>query len=113
MKQTSTSDLIADQRKKAENWDLLLAMLKNPVIRDDAINNLRRLRLATLMLLAAREELPDALVTELRSYRARIDALFLEAVDGYRGDGHDMLPTYITEMIAAELSQENDDDDLW
>lgn len=64
------------------------------------------MRLATLMLLAGREELPEALVSELRSYHARVDALFLEAVDGYRGDGHDMLPTYITEMLVGELSQE-------
>ena len=108
------SDPVEGQQKKAENWDLLLAMLKTPGIRDDGINHLRRMRLATKMLLAAREELPKALVRELRSYRVRIDALFLEAVDGYRGDGHDMLPTYITEMLVGQLGQENTDhEDFW
>lgn len=68
MKETDRSGPAEGQQKKAENWDLLLTMLKNPGVRDDGINHLRRMRLATKMLLAAREQLPKALVRELRSY---------------------------------------------
>lgn len=103
-------DSVTD-RQKAENWDFLLEMLKDPRIRDTGINHLRRMRQATLMLLAAREELSETLVSELRAYQVRLDALFLEAVDGYRGDGHDMLPTYITEMLVGDLTQDDDDDE--
>jgi hypothetical protein len=107
VKETVNWDSVRDQLKKAERWDLLKEMLSSPAIRDASLNHLRRMRHATLILLAAREELSETLVTELRAYQARVDALFLEAVDGYRGDGHDILPTYEIEMLVNELCQED------
>lgn len=75
-------DQVMDQQEKAERWDQLVTLLKSPGLQDTYVFHLSKLRRATLMLLASREELPDALVVELTAYRARLDALYLEAKTG-------------------------------
>ena len=95
------------QREKAERWDRLVKLLESPSLQDDYVFHLSSLRRATLMLLARREELPDALVVELRSYRTRLDALYLEAIDGF-ADMEGILnaiPAYAIASLVGELSQ--------
>jgi hypothetical protein len=101
------------QREKAERWDHLVKLLESPNLRDDYVFHLSSLRRATLMLLACREELPDALVAELRAYRTRLDALYLEAKDGF-DDTEGVLnaiPAYAIGSLVGELSQPDTDDE--
>jgi hypothetical protein len=59
------------------------------------------------MLLACEEELPTALVPELRSYKRMLEALRLEAIDGL-DDAREVLnffPTYVTESLVGQLCQ--------
>lgn len=101
------------QQQKAERWDRLLRLLSSPSIRDDSITHLSTMRRATLILLARREELPPTLVAELKAYKARLDALYLEAIDGFQDTEGvlNMLPAYIAGSIVGELCQPDTDDD--
>jgi hypothetical protein len=95
------------QREKAERWDHLVKLLQSPSLRDNYVFHLSSLRRATLILLASREELPDALVAELRAYQTRLDALYLEAKDGFddTGDVLNAIPAYAIASLVGELSQ--------
>ena len=63
------------EKGEAQRWDHMVELLKSQSLRDAYVLHLSNLRSATLMLLASHDELPDALVAELRAYRARLDAL--------------------------------------
>jgi hypothetical protein len=99
------------QAEKASRGDELIACLQQPGMRDTYIHHLSGARRAVYLLLAGQQELPPALATELEAYRVKLDALYLEAVDGFTAiEGVlNLLPTYITESIAGELS----DDEAW
>jgi hypothetical protein len=101
------------QREKAERWDRLLRLLSSPSINDDLLTHLSGMRRATLMLLARREELPESLVAELKAYKDRLDALYLEAVDGFEdAEGVlNMIPAYLAGMLVGELCQPDTQDD--
>src|SRR5690349_16092380 len=104
-----------DQREKAERWDHLVGLLKSPVLRNDYVVHLSAHRRATSMLLASREELPETLVTELAAYQATLDALYLEAIDGF-ADVEGILnaiPACAIGSLVGELSQPEADDDPW
>lgn len=90
---------VTDLLKKAEKWDFLIELLKDPRIRDTGINHLRQMRQATLILLTAREELPETLAAKLRAYQVRLDALFLEAIDGIAATGTRCCPPMGTSVI--------------
>ena len=67
---------------------------------------------ATLMLLASREELPNALVAELMAYRTRLDALYPEVNNGFQ-EAEGILnacPSYIIGSLVGELCQPDADD---
>ena len=100
------------QREKARRWDNLISMLRRPEIRDVSVWHLSSQRRAVMMLLASREELPTALTAELKSYKFTLDALYLEAIDGFESiDGIiNFLPTYITESAVGELCQPDSTD---
>jgi hypothetical protein len=100
-------DQIMDQQEKAERWDHLVELLKSPGLQDTYVFHLSKLRRATLMLLASREELPVALVVELTAYRARLDALYLEAKDGFTDlEGIlNAIPAHAIGSVVGELSQ--------
>jgi hypothetical protein len=102
------------EKEKAQRWDHLVELLKSQSLRDTYVLHRSNLRRATLMLLASREELPDALVAELRAYRTRLDALYLEEKDGFQDTEGilNAIPTYIIGSLVGELSQP-DTDDLW
>jgi hypothetical protein len=93
------------QQEKARRWDSLICMLGRPEIKDVSVWQLSSLRRAVMMLLARREELPASLTAELKSYKVTLDALYLEATDGFADvDGIiNFLPTYITESLVGEL----------
>lgn len=65
------------------------------------------------MLLASREDLPDALVAELRAYQSRLDALHLEAKDGFTDmEGIlNAIPARVIRSLVGELSQPDTDED--
>jgi hypothetical protein len=100
------------QREKARRWDHLVELLKSPSLQDTYVIHLSKLRRATLMLLASREELPDALVAELRAYQTRLDALYLEAKDGFTDlEGIlNAIPAYVIGSLVGELSQPDTDE---
>jgi hypothetical protein len=100
-------DQIMDQQEKAERWDHLVELLKSPGLQGAYVFHLSKLRRATLMLLASREELPAALVAELRAYRARLDALYLEAKDGFTDlEGIlNAIPAFAIGSVVGELCQ--------
>ena len=102
-----------DQREKAERWDHLVKLLTSPSLHDNYIFHLSSMRRATMMLLARREELPDALVEELRAYRTRLDALYLEAKDGFNDvEGVlNAIPAYAIGSLVGELNWTHTDDD--
>jgi len=95
------------QHEKAERWDHLIRLLQNPEIRDTYIWHLSTMRRAVEILLARREELPPTLVDELTAYRTRLEALHLEAIDGFTGvEGVlNFFPTYVTESLIGQLCQ--------
>jgi len=95
------------QQEKAERWDHLIRLLQNPEIRDTYIWHLSTMRRAVEALLARREELPSALVDELIAYKTRLEALHLEAIDGFTGiEGVlNFFPTYVTESLIGQLCQ--------
>jgi hypothetical protein len=95
------------QQEKANRWDRLIRLLQNPEIRDTYIWHLSTMRRAVEVLLARREELPPALVAELISYKVRLEALHLEAIDGFTGvEGVlNFFPTYVTESLVGQLCQ--------
>jgi hypothetical protein len=101
------------QREKAERWDHLVELLKSPGLQDTYLLHLSKLRRATLILLASREELPDALVAELRAYQSRLDVLYLEAKDGFTDmEGIlNAIPAYVIGSLAGELGQPDTDED--
>jgi len=95
------------QREKARRWDQLTGLLQSPAIRDTYIWRLASLNRAVNMLLACREELPSALVAELKPYKEKLEALRLEAIDGF-DDAEGVLnffPTYVTESLVGQLCQ--------
>jgi hypothetical protein len=102
-----SGDQIMDQQEKARRWDHLVELLKSPGLQDTYVFHLSKLRRATLMLLASREELPGALATELTAYQARLDALYLEAEDGFTDlEGIlNAIPAFAIGSVAGELSQ--------
>ncbi len=67
------------------------------------------MRRAVYLLLADQEALPPALVAELKAYRVKVDALYLEAVDGFACiEGVlNFIPTYVTESVAGEICQDD------
>jgi hypothetical protein len=95
------------QQEKADRWDHLIRLLQNPEIRDTYIWHLSTMRRAVEILLARREELPPTLVNELIPYKARLEALHLEAIDGFTGvEGVlNFFPTYVTESLVGQLCQ--------
>lgn len=102
------------QKEKAERWDRLIGLLQNPDIRSTYIWHLSSMSRAVNMLLARREELPSSLVSELKSYQEKLEALRLEAIDGFDGSGEVMnfLPTYITESLVGGLCWRDNTGDL-
>ena len=94
-------------QEKADRWDHLIRLLQNPEIRDTYIWHLSTMRRAVEILLARREELPSSLVDELVPYRARLEALQLEAIDGFSGvEGVlNFFPTYVTESLVGQFCQ--------
>lgn len=88
------------QAEKAGRWDHLIRLLKTGM------------RRATMALLARREELPKGLVTELKSYRAKLDGLWFEAADGWADTNMlqliNVLPLYGLGSLVGELCQGND-----
>jgi hypothetical protein len=105
--------LSISQREKATRWDYLISMLRQPGIRDASVRHLSAMRRAVIMLLANREELPESLTAELKSYKTTLDELHLEAIDGYADvEGViNFLPTYVTESLVAEICQSDSTDD--
>ena len=97
------------EREKAKRWDQLIACLRQPGMRDTYIHQLSGTRRALYLLLADQEALPPALVAELKAYKVTVDALYLEAADGFAAiEGVlNLLPTYITESVAGELRQDD------
>jgi hypothetical protein len=97
------------QREKAARWDHLTGLLQNPEIRDTYIWRLAGLHRAVDMLLACKEELPPALTRELMPYKEKLEALRLEAIDGFNGTPGilNFMPTYVTESLVGQLSQED------
>jgi hypothetical protein len=97
------------QRDKAKRWDQLIACLRQPGLRDTYIHSLSGVRRAVYLLLARQEELPPALVAELKAYLVKVDALYLEAADGFAAiEGVlNFIPTYITESVAGELCEDD------
>ena len=92
---------------KAERWDHLLRLLSSPAVQDAQIFHLSNMRRATMILLASREELPEALARELSTYMARLDMLYMEAKGGF-DDAQgvlNMINEYITGSLVAELRQ--------
>jgi hypothetical protein len=96
------------QAEKATRWDELIGYLQQPGMHDTYIHRLSGVRRAVYLLLAVQEALPPALVAELQAYRVKLDALYLEAADGFSAvEGVlNLLPTYITESVAGELSDD-------
>jgi hypothetical protein len=96
------------EREKAGRWDELIACLRQPGMRDTYIHHLSGTRRAVYLLLADQEALPPALTAELKAYKVKVDALYLEAADGFAAiEGVlNLLPTYITESVAGELSDD-------
>ncbi len=96
------------QAEKADRWDHLVGLLK-PGFRDNYIIILNIMRRATLTLLARREELPEGLVTELKSYQAKLDGLWFEAADGWEDTNIrgllNMLPLYGLGSLVGEICQ--------
>jgi hypothetical protein len=92
------------EREKARRWDQLIACLRRPEMRDAYIHRLSGTRRAVYLLLAGQE----ALAAELKAYKVTVDALYLEAADGFAAiEGVlNLLPTYITESVAGELCQD-------
>lgn len=94
------------EAEKADRWDHLVRLLK-PSFRDNYIFHLNTMRRATLTLLVRRAELPEGLVTELTSYRAKLDGLWFEAVDGWADTNiHGLLnalPLYGLGSLVGEL----------
>ena len=101
------------QQEKASRWVNLITILKRPQVKDTYVHHLTAMRRAVIMLLAEREELPEPLVAELKKYKVTLDALYLEAADGFADmEGLlNLLPTYVTESIAGNLCQFDTDDD--
>jgi hypothetical protein len=104
----STSKNQLNQQEKARRWDELIGYLQQPGMRDTCIHHLSGTRRAVYLLLAD-ETLPPALAAELHAYRAKIDALYLEAADGFSAiEGVlNLIPTYITESIVGEICQDD------
>jgi hypothetical protein len=101
------------QQEKAERWDTLIGILdRGSELKNGTVRQLSALRRAVNLLLAVREELPPPLTSELRSYRATLDGLYLEAASGFEdAEGVlNLLPTYITESAARELCQADSED---
>jgi hypothetical protein len=71
------------QQEKADRWDHLIKLLQNPDIRDAYVWHLSTMRRAVDILLARGEELPSTLVDQLIPYKATLEALHLEALDGF------------------------------
>jgi hypothetical protein len=96
------------EREKARRWDQLIACLRQPGTRDTYIHQLSGTRRAVYFLLAGQEALPPALTAELKAYKVTVDALYLEAADGFAAiEGVlNLLPTYVTESVAGELCQD-------
>ena len=97
------------QGEKARRWDELIACLREPGLRDACIHSLSGVRRAVYLLLADQEALPPALVAELKAYRVKVDALYLEAADGFAAiEGVlNFIPTYVTESVAGEICQDD------
>ena len=95
------------EAEKARRWDQLIGCLGQPGMRDSYIHHLSGARRAVYLLLAE-DTLPPALAAELGAYKVKLDALYLEAADGFAAiEGVlNLLPTYITETIAGELSDD-------
>jgi hypothetical protein len=95
------------QQEKAGRWDHLISLLQNPEIKDTYIWRLASLHRAVNMLLACEEELPPALAGELKAYKKKLEALRLEAIDGFDGmqGALNFFPTYVTESLVGQLRQ--------
>jgi transcriptional regulator with XRE-family HTH domain len=95
------------EKEKARRWDHLVELLKSQSLQDTHVLHSSNLRRATLMLLASREELPGALVAELRAYQIRLDALYLEAKDGFQDTEGilNAISAHVIGSLVGELSQ--------
>jgi hypothetical protein len=84
-----------------------MAMLAQPGLRDGHTRHLSSMRRVTEMLLAYQEELPTSLTAELKAYRAMLNDLCLEAIDGFESiDGIlNYFPASVALALAGELSQ--------
>jgi hypothetical protein len=105
--------LSISQREKATRWDYLISMLRQPGVRNVSVRHLSAMRRAVIMLLANREELPESLTAELKTYKTTLDELHLEAIDGFADvEGViNFLPTYVTESLVGEICQPDSTDD--
>ena len=97
------------EQEKARRWDELTACLRQPGLRDTYIHHLSGVRRAVYLLLADEEALPPALAAELKGYRVKLDALYLEAADGFACiEGVlNFIPTYVTESVTGEVCQDD------
>jgi hypothetical protein len=100
------------EQEKARRWDDLIQTLRQPGVRNTYVRHLSAVRRAVILLLAEREELPPALVAELKSYKVTLDGLHLEAIDGFADvDGVlNLLPAYVTESIVGNICHFDTDD---
>jgi hypothetical protein len=94
------------EHEKARMWDELAAAIMKPGLRDTLVRQVSARLRAVSLLLASREELPPALSTELDSYKVTLDAMHLEAADGF-ADAHgviNLLPTHIVVSLIADIA---------
>jgi len=103
----SSAHRLISQQEKASRWDRLIGLLQNPKIRDTYIWRLAGQHRAVNMLLAREEELSPALVMELKAYKEKLEALRLEAIDGYDATQGvlNFFPAYVTESLVGQLRQ--------
>jgi hypothetical protein len=101
------------QQEKARRWDELIGCLRQPGMRETYIYRLSGVRRAVYLLLAD-ESLPPALAAELNAYRVKVDALYLEAADGFSAiEGVlNFVPTYVTESVTGEICADDTNDRL-
>jgi hypothetical protein len=65
---------------------------------------------ATDLLLVYRDQLPPALATELDAYKATLDALCLEAADGFADADNviNLLPTHMVISLIGAITAQRD-----
>ena len=98
------------QHEKARMWDELADAIARPGLRDLKVHQVSGMHRAVDLLLGYREELPLALATELDSYKVTLDALYLEAADGFADADSviNLLPTHVVISLMGAISAEHD-----